>query len=248
MITQRTDFLHYTLLYLAGVTEQLYQACTTGNLSQLLDIIYNDFQNEARKIITKETCHLGTPSLNLLHIASANGHVDVVRQLIEIGADINKMSAEEGTPLSEACVYGHIDVVKLLVSKGAEIDKHSFNGSAVELACQNGHVDVVEFLINEKPVIVQKSGQYLLYISALEGHLDIVKLFIRKRVSINPPPISAESEDERPMMIDLHSPLYGACLGRQQHVAKYLIENGALVTVKIVEEYGDEFLGKVFTM
>ncbi|KXJ22658.1 leucine-rich repeat serine/threonine-protein kinase 1 [Exaiptasia diaphana] len=233
----------------AGLTEQLYQACTSGNLSQFLDIIYNDFQNEALRIITDEpSSHPGTPSLYLLHIASANGHDDVVRQLIELGADVNKMSAEGETPLSEACVNGHIDIVKLLVSKGAESVKHRMNESPVELACQNGHVDVVEFLINEKPVIIQKHGQYLLYIAALEGHLELVKLFIRKRVSINPPPISAENEDDRPVMIDLHSPLYGACLGKKQNVAKYLIENGAMVTVKIVEEFGDEFLGKVFTM
>lgn len=54
-----------------------------------------------------------------LLIASAEGHLEVVRLLIEAGSDLNVTDAEGSTALSLARNYGHLDVAALLEDSGA---------------------------------------------------------------------------------------------------------------------------------
>ena len=55
-----------------------------------------------------------------LHLAAKNGHLEVVRLLIEAGVDINKARTNDGaTPLHIATQKGHVEVVSLLSEAGA---------------------------------------------------------------------------------------------------------------------------------
>jgi hypothetical protein len=54
-----------------------------------------------------------------LHVACANGHEEVVRRLLEGGADVDVKNAEGSTPLHWACLNGHVAVVRLLMDKKA---------------------------------------------------------------------------------------------------------------------------------
>ena len=56
---------------------------------------------------------------NPLSRASLMGHVDVVKLLIEQGADINAKNNYGGTPLHLASEEGYTEVPKLLNEKGA---------------------------------------------------------------------------------------------------------------------------------
>ncbi|CAH3155961.1 unnamed protein product [Pocillopora meandrina] len=53
-----------------------------------------------------------------LFTAARNGQTDIVRVLIENGADVNK-----DTPLSEATTNGHTDIVRLLIENGADVNE-----------------------------------------------------------------------------------------------------------------------------
>lgn len=61
-----------------------------------------------------------------LALASQHGHVEVVRLLLEAGADPNRHNPEgfhsHSTPLHQAAWAGHADVVRLLVERGARLD------------------------------------------------------------------------------------------------------------------------------
>ncbi|KAB1213058.1 Acyl-CoA-binding domain-containing protein 2 [Morella rubra] len=46
-----------------------------------------------------------------LHMAAANGHLDVVEFLIDRVVDINAFNEEKNTPLHWACLNGHLEVI-----------------------------------------------------------------------------------------------------------------------------------------
>lgn len=54
-----------------------------------------------------------------LHMASANGRLELVQLLLEAGADVGTCNVEKNTPLHWACLNGHVQVVALLLKYGA---------------------------------------------------------------------------------------------------------------------------------
>ena len=55
-----------------------------------------------------------------LHWAARSGHVEVVRCLVEGGADKNVVTSNGSTPLHLAADNGHVEVVRFLVEGGAD--------------------------------------------------------------------------------------------------------------------------------
>ncbi|XP_057732279.1 uncharacterized protein LOC130947594 isoform X3 [Arachis stenosperma] len=56
-----------------------------------------------------------------LHMAAANGHIEIVEYLIGQGVDLNVANEEKNTPLHWACLNGHVEVVKKLIMAGANV-------------------------------------------------------------------------------------------------------------------------------
>ena len=73
--------------------------------------------------------------------AVRNGHLDIVKYLVEKGSDIHINNEE---PLREASKRGYLNIVKYLVERGADI--HVNDDEPLRKARQNGHVDVVQYL------------------------------------------------------------------------------------------------------
>jgi len=85
-----------------------------------------------------------------LTLASANGHVDIVKALLlsEGGrGTLNMKDAGGWTPLVWAAQQGHAKVVRLLLSAGALIDGAPDGGSPLAGATAAGHLDVIRILL-----------------------------------------------------------------------------------------------------
>ena len=83
-----------------------------------------------------------------LHSASFEGHLQVVRYLLQLGVDINVRNFANCTPLLFASWKGHRDVVQCLLDHGADSDlRDEFRNSPLMLAAYYGHVDVVRLLL-----------------------------------------------------------------------------------------------------
>lgn len=68
-----------------------------------------------------------------LHLAARNGHVDIVRLLIEFGFNINQQTPQ-GTCLHEAAKYGKTDVVRFLLANGVDVSRlNSYEETALEI-------------------------------------------------------------------------------------------------------------------
>lgn len=82
-----------------------------------------------------------------LSIASSNGHISIMRWLLDEGVDINYRNPYGDTALKLAAHEGKLEAVKLLVSKGAKVNVPDICGTtARDAAQQRGKLDVVFYL------------------------------------------------------------------------------------------------------
>ncbi len=65
-----------------------------------------------------------------LYRASVQGRAEIVRMLLQSGADANRESAagDEGLPLCAAVCHGHDDVAEALLRAGADPDRPERDG------------------------------------------------------------------------------------------------------------------------
>lgn len=119
----------------AGATEtnsqlerrnRLQSAVRDGNLEQLKALVNNEHIpiDLVKRVCTDSNCgplFCGSPPI---HIAAELGHTEVVRFLLEKGADINSLNPyERETPLHCAIRSGNIDTVKVLLEAGSDPNK-----------------------------------------------------------------------------------------------------------------------------
>ncbi|VDI33397.1 Hypothetical predicted protein [Mytilus galloprovincialis] len=83
-------------------------------------------------------------------IASEHGHKEIVRMLLDRGADLKTIDRYGRSPLMKACTHGHIGIVKILLDRGADCNKCDSSGqSPVMIACEHGYTEIVKFLLND---------------------------------------------------------------------------------------------------
>ncbi|KAJ3043987.1 hypothetical protein HDV00_003514 [Rhizophlyctis rosea] len=142
-------------------------------------------------------------NLPVVVYAAGRGYVEVMKVLIEAGADIN---AASGIALRAAARGGHIGVVEMLVQAGADV--HVGWDESLLMAARNGHVSVVQKLLQAGADVNAQEGQIViaaaragnasvlsvllevggdvhtldgwpLRVAAKEGHVDTVNLLIK---------------------------------------------------------------------
>lgn len=82
-----------------------------------------------------------------LILASNNNHPEIVKALIDAGADVNLQDKWDNTALIWASSQGHTEIVKALLAAGAKIELQTDTGStALKWANRKGHTEIVELL------------------------------------------------------------------------------------------------------
>ena len=89
------------------------------------------------------------PQMNI-SAAIISGNLDVVKQHIAAGTDINMKDQMSGsTPLITATTFGKTDIVKALIDANANLDLKNDEGStALHAAAFFGRVEIVQMLID----------------------------------------------------------------------------------------------------
>ncbi|KAL1505978.1 hypothetical protein ABEB36_005419 [Hypothenemus hampei] len=154
-----------------------------------------------------------------LTLACYKGHLDMVRFLLEAGADQEHKTDEMHTALMEASMDGHVEVARLLLDSGAQVNMptDSFE-SPLTLAACGGHVDLAMLLIERGANIeeVNDEGYTPLMEAAREGHEEMVHLLLGQGANIN-----AQTDETQETALTL------ACCGGFTEVADILLKAGA---------------------
>lgn len=84
----------------------------------------------------------------VLMLASQEGHTEMVRFLLNKGAQVNLQKRNGMSALMLASKRGHTGVVSLLLENGAHVNMQNTNGvSSLMVASEEGHAEVVKMLV-----------------------------------------------------------------------------------------------------
>ncbi|KAK5993754.1 Ankyrin repeat-containing protein P16F5.05c [Cladobotryum mycophilum] len=116
-----------------------------------------------------------------LHMATGNGHLEIVRKLIqsfdgrpkeEKQAFLDDANEHGNTGLHWAALGGHLDAVKLLMEHGAlPALANERNYVPLDLAHFNNHTEVAQFFLASAGMLEEKNQE-----SGLNGAVESVKL------------------------------------------------------------------------
>lgn len=90
--------------------------------------------------------YLGMTALSLASIEY--GNLEMIKYLLEKGADINVKNEDGSTALMTASMYGNLEIIKYLIENGADINAKDNDGStALIYASKWGNLETVEYLV-----------------------------------------------------------------------------------------------------
>ena len=193
---------------------QLIQAAKDGNLPAVQTAL-----SEGAEVNARDTTHGGTP----LIWTSYNSHAEVIKLLLEKGAEINAKANNGATALMMAAYQGHTEIIKLLLEKGADVNAKSKDGiTALWQAAQNGHTEVVKLLLEKGAEVNAKDtdGGTALMVASESGHTEVVKLLLDKGADVS-------AKDNKGVMA-----LYMAANNGYTETVKLLLEKGADINAK----------------
>lgn len=99
----------------SGLNNQFFAACFTGDEDSVREML-------KRKLVKVNYTNQQHHGAAALHAAVAQNHVDIIKILIENGADVNQLDSVRRTPLHIAASLGYDEAASLLLAKGAEVN------------------------------------------------------------------------------------------------------------------------------
>ncbi len=169
-----------SLLVQRGAELNVFEACAVGELVRVQELIKlqpdlinayapDGFQPLGLAAFFGHTAlvewllevgaEVNSPSRNAmrvmpLHSAVANKRTDIVRLLLDHGADVNAAQADDFTPLHEAAQNGLLDVTQWLIDRGAAINPRlASNGKTPLTLALEGQHDGVAHLLKQHGAI-----------------------------------------------------------------------------------------------
>ena len=141
-----------------------------------------DGKGRIRYVKSDGGVQLDRDDLNDLAFAASHGRTDVVKSLLEKGADVNAGSDMDGTTaLGAAIANGHAGVVRVLAEYGADVNGRDEAGQTYLIfAVVLSQPEIVKVLLEAGANVNMgdKSGVVPLMWAVAGGHTDIVRLLL----------------------------------------------------------------------
>ena len=160
------------------------------NNTEVLDASYVSLNNGhvamanvlIEKVIDLGGC--GRPVGNVLYAASSGGHGDIIKLMLEKGANVNAQG-NHGNALQGACHRGYKEIAELLIRAGADVNSGGkAYKSVLQAAAYGGNKDIIELLL-ETGANVKEQGGYALQAASAGGHKQVVELLLTRGADVN---------------------------------------------------------------
>ncbi|KAI9791856.1 MAG: hypothetical protein M1816_003401 [Peltula sp. TS41687] len=128
------------------------------------------------------------PEEHLLHHWVEKGDFEMVRELINEGADVNALGGECHTPLQAAAIIGHEKLVRLLLEAGADVNvQGGYYGNALQAAAATGNEAIVRLVLEADADINAQGGHCgnALQAAVSQDNEVIARLLIEAGADIN---------------------------------------------------------------
>ena len=122
--------------------------------------------------------------------AVRHGRKNIVRSLLQSGADVNASSMYGRTALIEAVIHGHTEIVGLLLQAGADVNaRHGVGGwTALVKAVHHDNLAIMELLIQAGADVNARyavSGWTALMWASSKGNTEMVELLLQAEADVN---------------------------------------------------------------
>lgn len=198
------DYLYYCNVQY-GDSSALFWAARHGSQKTLERILYagadvrwkSDYWMLA-KPWSRRAPYLKRPASGLrehpISYAASNGHIEIVRILLQEGVDINFKDGRGRSPLALAARNGHFTLVKILISMGAcQLSYNRCGQRSIADAASEGHNDIADYLLRElknyrhfyPKSTIQSEIQWMLSYTAKRGDLSRIKYLASIGADVN---------------------------------------------------------------
>jgi ankyrin repeat protein len=117
-----------------------------------------------------------------IHDTVRAGDLEQLQKMVVQGADVNKKTTNDETPLMLAALAGNGEIVNYLLQRGANIDARNAAGmTTVHAAAYAGHSDIVRLLVAKGGNVNDASNRFgvtPLHVASEENHVATVKTLL----------------------------------------------------------------------
>ena len=218
------------------------------NANEAMVHLKNDYDSDSDECGEYEVF---VPSIS---VVVENGSTDIVKLLIEHGADVSEKIREEDTLLCLAIRKGHVEVAKALIGAGANIDEPDNKGvTPLMLSIKGRHEDIFkELMARECDIMTKDENQWrAIHYAAGYGNDYMTKKLLEAGADVNdgsmrtsPLLLSVyesniesfrvliENGADMNFQNDTYFPLYLACQRENEEMIEMLIKYGADVNAR----------------
>jgi hypothetical protein len=144
------------------------------------------FRELAEHLIAKHPEHVttrGGEELTPLHAAASAGHRDILKILIENGADVNGRGLLGNTPLHRASRMSRVEAGQFLIEQGADVDaRNNYKSSPLIYSTDWNHAAFIRLLLDRGASIDSRGiyGRTALHWAAVDGQTEVVQLLLER--------------------------------------------------------------------